>query len=534
MKILTDPVNSAQLSAVTPYEVPGDFHPGEQNAVKIPIVNGTASVLENFKVNANGDLEYTGNRETEIRLTGLFSFGSIKPSQTFPGATLDVGPKATMWLYFKVAGKKGVASRFDQTIYLPDWQWPVTRYCLDLADTFTFRRGDVIEVFTYYDWTLPPQPPLNPATFYFNIKLASLAIAAFSNVDTEVPTGIPIFTKSEQVQAEIPLGDHVNKKVWTFKPGINGRVLIDVRLNILNEKAKLESGAIVPIFGSTWWTYVSINGVLQPQFLNFQTIANSPVLYNGSVFPSTQTFFLMADLKENDEVSVLAMHQFDCLVFTDTPPFFAFITRGSIVTDLQLHTIVSPALYTNGVLRMLSDSTVTIPLDTNLDNAIVLPWGEAKLDFPEQFRFRDGQLTYTGPQTRPFKIVADLNISSLELKTSDGDPVVIDIQTLGFAIGVNGQKYNLVRTESNVYSDTRYVLTLVCNQTTSNVITLSRNQNISILLYFFNSKYLDQPPAQGVPSKTPAPGSYINLKGSVSVSIESDAPGPQEVRVRVK
>jgi hypothetical protein len=266
-----------------------------------------------------------------------------------------------------------------------------------------------------------------------------------------------------------------------------------------------------------------VNGVLQPQFLNFQTIANSPVLYNGSVFPSTQAFYLLADLKEDDEVSVLVMHQIEALVFTDTPPFFAVVTKQSVVTDLQMHAIVTPALCTSGLLRGASDQTVTIPLDSSLDTPVVFPWGsDAKLDFDHQFKFLNSQLVYTGPKPKWFKIVADLNISGLELKTADGDTVVIDIQTLGFAIGVNGQKYNLVRTESNVYADARYTLRLVANQTTSNVIQLVRDQSLSLLVYFFNSKYLDQPPVHGVPSKTPAAGSYITFKGNVSISIESE------------
>jgi hypothetical protein len=45
MKILTAPINSAQLSAVTPYEIPTAFFHGESQAIKIPIINGTASLL---------------------------------------------------------------------------------------------------------------------------------------------------------------------------------------------------------------------------------------------------------------------------------------------------------------------------------------------------------------------------------------------------------------------------------------------------------------------------------------------------------
>jgi hypothetical protein len=212
----------------------------------------------------------------------------------------------------------------------------------------------------------------------------------------------------------------------------------------------------------------------------------------------------------------------DALIFIDQPPFFAPVSRGSVVTDLQMQAIVSPPLVVNGLLRGLSEQTLTIPLDTNLDNALVFPWGNAQLQFDNKFNFQNGQLTYTGSQPRTFKVVADLNISGLELKTADGDVVVIDIQTLGFAVGVNGQKYNLIRTESNVYADTRYTLRLVANQTTTNVITLSNGQSLSILVYFFNCKYLDQPPVHGAPSKTPAPGSSITFKGTVSIAVESE------------
>jgi hypothetical protein len=337
-----------------------------------------------------------------------------------------------------------------------------------------------------------------------------------------------MYTTSGTASPEIPLGDHINFKVFSFRPGLTGRFMLDVRMNTISERTKLENGDIVPTFGTTWWAYLSINNVLQPQFLNFATIANHPVVYNGSVFPSTQVYYLLADLTENDEVSLICMHMLDAFILINTPPFFAIVTKQSLLTDLQFYCMATPALYPDGLLTVSEEKSLTIPLDTSLDTALEFPLGAATLNFNDHFTFANNKLVYTGNQSNWFKITADLNISGLELKTSDGDPVVIDLQSLGFAVGVNGTKYNAIRTESNVYADTRYVLRLVCNQTTSNIVQLNDNESVSLLMYFYNCKYLNVPPVRGAPSLTPAAGSTITIKGTVNISVESTGDHPPE------
>jgi hypothetical protein len=414
---------------------------------------------------------------------------------------------------------------------------------VDFSDTFAFNQNDVIEVYSWYEWTTGPDPPLDPATFHFTIKLANLSIAACSardNGESDAKQTSPgLFTLNEQINVQIPFGTYINYKIWRFTPGLTGRYLIDVRMNILTEQVKLPSGALVPMFASNWFTYLSINGVLQPAFLNYATIANSPVLYNGSVFPSSQVFYLLADLNAGDEVSVMAMHQTDALILIDSPPGFAPVNSQGVVCDLQMSAVVSAPLVTNGRLRGVSDQKVTVPLDgSSLDNAIVLPFGtDAQFAFGDGFQWRNGQLTYVASKPKSFKVNAMVNIDGLELKTADGDTVVVDIQTMGFAVGVNGQKYNLVRTESNVYHDTRYILNIRAAQTTTNVIQLQRNQALCLLVYFKNAKYLNQVPVRGLPSLTPAPGSSINFTGRVALSVESvpdDLAGSKQVATLAK
>jgi hypothetical protein len=194
LRNLQSSMNSAQLTAPKPYAIPSAFHPGEEKMIEIPVLGGKASALEHFVVDGNGNLQYTGKSKAVIRVNALFSFGSLKPSQSDPEAKLDHGPKATMWFYLTVGKQKGQPVRMDQTIYLPAYEWPVTRYNIDFADAFVFSPGDSVKCWAYYTFNTKPEKPLDPDTFYVNIMLAATSLPSLATTPPPTSFECPLET----------------------------------------------------------------------------------------------------------------------------------------------------------------------------------------------------------------------------------------------------------------------------------------------------------------------------------------------------
>jgi hypothetical protein len=214
---------SAHYSAPGAYTIPANFYPGAANAVEIPVIGGKASCLNNFVVNADGRLQFTGTETAPVVVKASFTLGSLKPSQVEPNAPLDYGPKAILYGWVQVGKKKSVPVRLDHTLYYPEYEYPFISYHLDVDQVFELAPGDVLQFVAYYEWMVAPKPPVDLPTFYVTVQQASLSWLI--NTDS-VPAERPTQTLHLENETTIPLGRTLNTSVCEFPAKTSGRTLL--------------------------------------------------------------------------------------------------------------------------------------------------------------------------------------------------------------------------------------------------------------------------------------------------------------------
>src|SRR6185503_3598563 len=91
-----------------------------------------------------------------------------------------------------------------------------------------------------------------------------------------------------------------------------------------------------------WKVYLSVNGVLLPQYVTLESSGNQPFVLNSpsNVFTSTLIVGLLADLRPTDEIEII-MNCTDVYVLIPTPPFFTNLTDGKIIADFTINTIAN-------------------------------------------------------------------------------------------------------------------------------------------------------------------------------------------------
>jgi hypothetical protein len=516
-------MNSALLTTNTPYAVPTNFYPGIANTIEIPIVGGILSSQQNFQLDGTGHLQYIGAQPANIELHSTFVLGFIQPHPDDPSGSLDEGPLVTVYVYAQVASTNGNVARHDVTFYLVPFEYEISNYTININDVFTFNPNDSVKFYAYYVITRNAPPPFDPTNFYVTLNTTYLSICASSSVTNVDYNVVPFLNSNVLTNVEIPIGSNVNTMVYKFKPKVNGLSFLQARINIPSAVGYINSsGVSTVILNVNWELYLSINGVLLPQYVSVESSGNQPFVLNSpsNVFTSTLLTNLLADLRPTDEVEIIC-NCTDVFVLVPTPPFFINLTDGKIIADFSINTIANKRpLYPHGLLQSVSDNSLVIPLNTDISTAVEFPLTNANLNFGENFTYSGGVLTYTGTHPSWVKVSAAINLSDMQLNTADSDPVTVFLSTYGFFIGIAGQSYNNLVTETNIYRDVTGTLKLLSNQTTENVLRMRPGDNISLLFYTYDTIYTSVEPSPGVPVKTPALGSTITITGNINLTIE--------------
>jgi hypothetical protein len=520
---------SAQLTTPAPYLVSTPFLQGIANTIQIPVTGGVASLLSNFTLNGDGNLQYTGNHKAKIVVKAKFSFGAEQPSQGDPTSPFDVGPRIVMHGYVQVGDQKSVESLLDHSVYYDAAEWPGIFYTMDVNQEFCFNPGDEVRFYAYYIYVLPPPGPVNPDTFFVTLNQVALSFLINSDREKKECEKERRRERKEKDQVPVPLGAEtkiqmpINTafKAYEFKSDVCGKTLIWVRMNIKEATLFNQGTSLTTIVDNTdWQAWLAVNNG-PPGVLIMQTITNQPNISNGNtVWPASLEFLLLADLKKGDLISVNAVLTY-VLAPLATPPFVQLVTSGYVSANLTFDIILSPPLVPMGQLIPDKHETVLLPLRGCLDDAKVMPLsGEMK--FSEDFEVKGCELVYKGKEAKRFKIRAAMNIARLMLLNADNDLAEITLQGFGMAIGKNGKAYNNGRTATNKYGDLRYFFTWMTNESATNDILLERGDRISILVYTRNITYLNVPTAIGttIPNLRPKEGSVVVLSGSTSVVIE--------------
>jgi hypothetical protein len=513
-------VYSAQLTSSSSYPVPTSFYPGINNAIEIPIPNGVLTSADSFTLDNLGHLQYTGDKMDKIAVKAKFSFGAIQPSQFDPSFPLDQGPKAVLYAYVQVGNQQSVPVRLDFTMYYFAFEWPIVIYSLDVDQIFNFQPNDTVKFFAYYNFTVPPAYPVDPNTFYVTLNQVNLSLLINSKREDHNDAVLPAPLKDENKVA-IVSGANVNTNLYQFRAGVTGRTLISVRMDILQLTVNNSDTSLDTIATNTdWYAYLSVNGVLNPANIVFQTITNQPNLSNGNtVWPASVELLLLADLNEWDNVAVIA-NITNVIVPSASPPFILVPPDGhaTINASLKYNIILAPSLEAKAMAFPNYNSTILVPID---GKSVELPLnGDVK--YSEDFQMEEGKLIYKGKHHKTFRVRASLNVNKFLLINSNSDPVVTSLQNMSFALGVNGEKDNSVETDTLMYSDTRYDFKWLANQSVTNVVALHEGEYLSLLVKAGNVTYLNTPPMIGVniPNLRSPEGSVILLSGMVSVVIE--------------
>ena len=516
-------MNSALLTTPSSYIVPVNFYPGIANTIEIPIIGGILSHQENFQVDGSGNLKYTGQECAGIAVHATFVLGYIEPHPNQTSGSLDVGPKVSVKVYMKVAGTNGVIAYHDVTFYLLAFEYMISNYTIYLNDVFTFAPNDTIKFYAYYDITTNAPPPFNPNNFYVNLKQTYLSICAYSAASPMIFGLLPPVTTNTNTHVEIPIGANVNTVIHKFKPNVSGLTFLQTRINIPSAQGYINSsGSTAVILNVNWKVYLSINGVLHPQYVTFESSGNQPYVLNSpsNVFTSTLCANLLADLRLTDEIQVIC-NCTDVFVLIPTAPFFTNLTDGKVIADFSTNSVINRSpLYPRGLLKTPNNNLI-IPLDTDMSTAVEFPLIGANLMLGNNFTYTgDGILIYTGLLPRWVKICGAINIVDLQLNTSDSDTATVFLSTYGLFIGTNGESYNNLVTETNIYRDTRNTLKLLSNQTTENYIKVKHGDRVSVMIYAYNTVYITGAPVPGVLVKRPAVRSMITITGNVNLTVE--------------
>jgi len=235
---------------------------------------------------------------------------------------------------------------------------------------------------------------------------------------------------------------------------------------------------------------------------------------------------VLADLHVHDKVAIIVNIK-DVLAPASSPPFFAPVPdgHGVVTSQLDFKIILTPPSYPDALVTPLYYNTVLLPIDGELFSATEFPLGASAVqvfDDDTKFRLENGKLIYRGDKKQRFKIRASLVIDKLLLQNSDLDPAVIVLQNVGFAVGVNGVAYNTVETFDNMYSDSRYNFKWLATRSAANVVKLKKGDEVSLLVYTNNIRYLNVPPLFGsvIPTHVPPVGSVSILTAAASLVIE--------------
>jgi hypothetical protein len=399
---------------------------------------------------------------------------------------------------------------------------------MDIDHVFNLQTGDVLTLWVSYDWRFPPQPPVNVNTFYLTLHQVSLSWVV--NADRKPGLHGELTPAVEaDVNVHLGIGGAVNNKVYEFESETSGKTLIHIRLNVGETTLYVnETGTNVHVINTNWYAYLSINNVLTPANLIYQTITNQANIFNGdTVWPASLELYLLADLQVGDDIAVIVNIK-DVLRPAASPPFFAQVHDGAGVVNSQvdLKIIMTPPLFPDALVTSSYYNTVLLPVDGELFSATEFPLIGSSVNFFDEdteFRMENGKLIYRGKENKKrFKIRASLVVDKLLLQNSDLDPAVIVLQNVGFAIGVNGVAYNTVETFDNMYSDSRYNFKWLATRSTANVVRLKKGDEVSLLVYTNNVRYLNVPPLFGspIPQHSPPEGSLSVLTAAASIVIE--------------
>jgi hypothetical protein len=330
------------------------------------------------------------------------------------------------------------------------------------------------------------------------------------------------------VNVNMLIGPTVNNKVYEFESETSGKTMIHIRMNIGETLLYNNDTALTTrVINTNWYSYLSINNVLTPANLIYQTITNQANIFNGdTVWPASLELYLLADLQVGDDVAVIVNIK-DVLAPKATPPFFQLVPdgHGVVSSQVDLKIIMTPPLFPDALVTPQYYSTVLLPVDGELFSAIEFPLvGSSVQIFDEdtEFRMENGKLIYRGDNKKRFKIRASLVVDKFLLQNSNLDPAVITLQNVGFAVGVNGVAYNTVESFDNMYTDSRYNFKWLATRSATNVVRLKKGDEVSLLVYTNNVKYLNVPPNFGasIPSFSPPEGSMSVLTAAASIVIE--------------
>lgn len=518
--------NSAQLTTSVSYPIPANFKEGIANKVQIPIPANIAlaEVMNNFIVNAAGNLEFSGGAPAKIDLRGGLSFGTFIPSQVPPPPLpLDSGPKVKFTAYAQVGSQVGLPTSIVFTIYYPAFEW-ASSYSIETLDTLTFSPGDEVTFWAYYEWIIPPVAPVDPNTFYVNIEKCNLSLTAFSSIAVITRNLGPMSVDVSSSIQTVPIGPNVNSVLFTFKPHVSGPALVELRMNIPMMKAfKNSTGTYAPlIVGITDFIYLSVNGDLTPRQVAYAFSGNQPFVSNGdTIFPSTLVTRLLADFKQSDEVSVIYNSDNVFIVDPSSPAGFSILTDGKLTAQFNFNAISTEELYVQASVQQTADTSVTVPIGTNLNTAVEYPMTDCKINSSNfQLDGKTNYLTYIGEHQSWFKIKGIFNYSNLELKNANADVPVVSLGNFGFLIGVDGQRENNVVTETEVYTNVAGTFSLMSSNSFENAFRVRPGERISLLLYTNNVVYTIAPPVPGVVVKVPPPNSTVVLTGRLVLTIE--------------
>jgi len=391
---------------------------------------------------------------------------------------------------------------------------------LDLEDVFTFNEGDIIRCFAYYQWTQSPTTPVNPANFSLVITACDLSLIAWS---TDKPGEAPNLKppKTDELKVDPPYATQV--ELYKFKPGLSGLHLVNVRMNIkslLCYDAKRKDS--FPTVGVRWQGWLSLNGGGDKNCLTLQTICNQPnLIVGGTVWPSIMELYFLANLKETDEVSVMAY--VDDIFILHPPNIFDIITEGSLPMTIQFTPRCSHALHPQIQTFPEYNDTVILDIEGKMQE---FPVDGQVFQVPSKhshlFRIQDGQLVLKSHHTHWFRVRANLIISQILLTNANKDPGCAVSQNLGFAIGVNGARVNDVAEVNFTYSDKMFLHKWMATQSAENVVQLKPGDRISPLVWTTDVHYLAVPTNAKViiPVLTSPAGSTINLTGKITFVVE--------------
>jgi hypothetical protein len=522
--------NSAQFTSSQPYTVPGNFMAGFANRLAIPIPASVALVsnLNNFTINSNNNLTYSGTTPAKISLSGLICLGGFIPSQIPPAPlSLDSGPKVALSFFAQVNASLtnvnlvGNVSSLKLTYYYPQFEWPAT-YQATTLDIFDVMPGDVITFWAYYEWIVPPVAPVDPATFYVNITKCNLSLTVFSASSIEAALTHTPDHKTNVITTPIsaPIGDGINTKLYSFPSNCKGLNLVEIRMNITGIKAysNITNSYAPLIVGINNYIYLAVNSNLEQQQLSYAFSGNQPFVSNGNtIFPSTLVTRLLVDLKEDDVISILYNADDVSILDPTSPAGFSLLTDGKLDATVDFNLMCTPALYPQATVRQTAFHAVTIPVDSS---TVEFSFTDSKVNSSIFELDNKNNLVYTGKAAATFKLRANFFINNLTLNNSNGDVTNVDLVNLGFTIGSNGRKVTNLVSESEVYTSVGNTFSLPTTIGMENVFTIHPGDYISILMYANNVVYTTTPPLPGVTTEHAAKDSTITLTGTVLLVIE--------------